>query len=93
MHMEGMLEQSRISEKNVRYLRSLAASPTADVAEWATVVLEIARIHPARRHRLPHLKRLPDLWARMHRLGIVEDFHDELADAAHQWPDDEPFLD
>ena len=90
IHMEGMLELSRISEKNIRYLRSLAASPTADVAEWAGVLLEIAHIHPGRRHRLWHLKRLPDLWARMHRLGIVEDFDDELADAAHQWPDDEP---
>jgi hypothetical protein len=72
--MAGMLEQSRISEKNVRYLHSLAASPTAEVAEWAAVLLEIARLHPGRRHRLGHLKRHPDLWARMHRLGIVEQY-------------------
>ncbi len=79
-HMQGMLEQSHISQKNVRYLRSLVSSPAADVAEWAAVLLEIARIHPGRRHRLGRLKRHPDLWARMHRLGIVEDFPDEPAD-------------
>jgi len=80
MHMEGMLEQSRISEKNVCRLRSLVSSPAADVAEWAAVLLEIARVYPGRRHRLRLLKRHPELWARMHRLGIFEDFHDELAD-------------
>lgn len=88
--MERMLEQSRISEKNVRYLRSLTSSPVPEVAEWAAVLLEMARLHPGRRHRLRRLKRYPELWARMHRLGIVEDFHDELADEPGGWPDDEP---
>lgn len=90
IHMEGMLEQSRISEKNVRHLRTLASSRAADVAEWAAVLLEIARVHPGRRHRLRRLKRHLELWARMHRLGIVEDFHDDLADEPGEWPDDEP---
>ena len=78
--MQGILEQSHISEKNVRYLRSLVPSPATDVAEWAAVLLEIARVHPGRRHRLGHLKRHPELWARMCRLGIVEDFAAEPAD-------------
>lgn len=78
LHMEGMLAQSRISEKNVRCLRSLTSSPAADVAERALLLLEIARIHPGRRHRLRSLKRHPDLWARMLRLGMIEDFPEEL---------------
>jgi hypothetical protein len=69
-----MLEQSRISEKNVRYLRSLLSSSATDVAQWAAVLLEIARIHPGRRHRLASLKSNPQLWSRMCALGIVEDF-------------------
>jgi hypothetical protein len=77
LHMDGMLAQSRISEKNVRYLRSLTTSPEADVVEWAAVLLEIARIHPGRRHRLRSLGRHPDLWARMLRLGLIEDFPEE----------------
>ena len=89
MHIGGMLDQSCISEKNVRYLRSLTSSPAADVAERAAVILEIARLQPGRRHRLQHLKRHPELWARMLRLGIVEDFHDELADESDEWPDGE----
>jgi len=89
-HMEGMLEQSRISEKNVSHLRSPASSPAADVAEWAAVLLDIARLHPGRRHRMRRLKRYPELWARMYRLGIVEDFHEELADEPGEWPDGEP---
>lgn len=89
VHMEGILGQSRIAEKNVRYLRSLAPSRAADVAEWAAVLLEIARVHPGRRNRLRRLKRHPELWARMRRLGMVEDFHDEPADEPGEWPDDD----
>ncbi len=72
--MERMLHQSRISEKNVAYLRGLAASPSPDVAEWAAVLLEIARIHPYRRRRYAALRRHRRLWARMARLGIVADY-------------------
>ena len=78
-HLRDMLEQSRISEKNVRYLRALALSPAPDVAQWAAVLLEIARIHPGRRHRRRCLAGYPELWARMHRLGMVEEFHHEMA--------------
>ncbi len=80
IHMGGMLEQSRISEKNVRYLRALASSPAAHVAEWTAVLLEIAGVHPERRHRLRRLMRHPELWASMRRLGIAEDCHDALAE-------------
>lgn len=75
--MERMLDQSRISEKNVTYLRGLAASPSPDVAEWAAVLLEIARIHPYRRRRYAALRRHRRLWGRMARLGIVADYGSE----------------
>lgn len=90
IHMQGMLEQSRISPKNVRHLRSLLSSPAADVVEWAAVLIEIARVHPGRRRRLGRLKSHPELWARMHRLGIVEHFLDEAADEPGARPDDAP---
>lgn len=83
--MQGMLDQSRISEKNVRYLRSLATSPAPDVAEWAQVLLEIARLCPGRRRRLRRLGEHPELWARMIRLGIVEEVPHEL----EEWIGDE----
>jgi hypothetical protein len=37
LHLEGMLAQSRISEKNVRYLRSLASSPAAGLSNLAKI--------------------------------------------------------
>lgn len=80
--MEDMLKQSRISEKNVLYLSTLASSSASDVAERAAILIEIARAHPGRRHRLQRLQRHSELWAKMLRLGIVEDFHAELADEA-----------
>lgn len=85
--LERMLEQSRISEKNVRYARALQSSPTPEVVEWAAVVLEIARLHPGRHRRLRRLKRHRELWARMQRLGIVESFRDE------DYPDEGYFSD
>jgi hypothetical protein len=91
IHMEGILVQSHISEKNIRYLRSLASSPAADVVERAAALLEIARVHPGRRHRLQSLKRHPDVWAKLHRLGIVEDFYDELAEKPGEWHNGEPY--
>lgn len=84
-----MLGQSRISEKNVRYARSLLSSPAPDVAEWAAVLIEIAGIHPGGRRRLGRLKRHPELWARMQRLGIIEAFPDGAPDELGGDPDDE----
>jgi len=90
-----MPEQSHISDKNVRYLNSLVASPDAEVAEWAAVLLEIARLAPYRRNRFQRLAPHQELWARTTALGIVfEDAHCPID--YPDWPDiecEDPFAD
>lgn len=46
-------DQSRISAKNVKRLAELSTWKDKDVAEQAVVMLEVARITPGKRRRLP----------------------------------------
>lgn len=71
--MDDMLEESRISEKNVGYLTSLLASPSSDVVERAKIMLQIARLKPGKRKRYRHLRQHEELWSSMVRLGMVDE--------------------
>ena len=53
----GYLKQSHISEKNIRRLRTLAASNNSRIAELASLVIEIAKIKPHKKRRLKVLAR------------------------------------
>lgn len=62
--IRGLLEQSRISEKNLARLRTLARSKNARIAALAAVVLEVALVAPYRRSRIGMLAR--------ERLGVLK---------------------
>jgi hypothetical protein len=70
------LKQSRISEKNLARLRTLAATDDARIAELAAITLAVAQIKPFKRRRLQVLAReRSDLLAALERTGLI---------AAHQ---------
>lgn len=73
----GYLRQSRISEKNMQRLVSLAASENPEIAELAVVVLEVAKVRPYKRRRLKVLAReRRDLLKKLDETGLI---------LAHHW--------
>ena len=83
--IRGFLHRWNISEAGIRHLSLLAGHDDAEVREMASLVLEIARVHPRRRKRFGKIRsRHPDLWRRMIASGILEDFDSEVG----QWHDD-----
>jgi hypothetical protein len=70
--IQGFLEQSRISAKNVARLRTLAQSENGRIADLAAVALEVALLRPGRRSRLTYLAReRRDLIGRMEAAGLI----------------------
>jgi arginine/ornithine N-succinyltransferase beta subunit len=68
----AFLEQSHISEKNLRRLRVLERSRDARLAELARIVSEVGLIAPYCRRRMRTLAReRRDLLALMVRVGLV----------------------
>ena len=49
--LHGFLQQSMISAKNVARLKTLSGHEDREVAEHASLILEIARVLPGKRHR------------------------------------------
>jgi hypothetical protein len=69
----GFLEQSRISEKNVTRLRTLAQLENARIADLASLVLEVAVVTPYRRRRISTLARLRrDVLKRMEEARLIQ---------------------
>lgn len=68
----GFLKQSHISAKNVNRLRVLALSPDQQVADWATITLEVALIKPYKRRRLGFLAGAnPELLRKLEESGLI----------------------
>ena len=73
----GYLKQSRISQKNINRLKTLAASSNVRIAELATIVSEVATVMPHKKRRLKVLAReRSDLIDALARTGLI---------AAHHW--------
>lgn len=71
------MNQSHISEKNVARLKTLVASPNAQIADLADLVLQIAAIKPYKRKRMRVLaQQRPDLLQRVNETGLY---------LAHHW--------
>ena len=51
----GFLDQRNISAKNIARLKSLVAQPEPEVQRLATLVLDVALVHPFKRRRWRHL--------------------------------------
>ncbi len=74
-----LFRQSNISKKNLSRLAELAQCDDPKVRELAAVVLEIGKAHPGRRRRFKSIKKeRPELWQDMIRVGIVEEWPEEL---------------
>ena len=73
----GYLKQSHISDRNVARLRVLVASPHERTAEFASIVLEVAKVKPYKRLRLKYLGReRRDLLEKLEETGLI---------LAHHW--------
>jgi len=76
----GYMEQSHISDKNVKRLQILSASENERIAELAAIVLEVAKVKPYKKRRLQVLAReRRDLLDDLERTGLIY---------AHQWEAD-----
>jgi len=67
--LASFLVQSHISTKNVLRLQQLARSEAAEVSDWSTALLEVARHYPYRHRRYVRMVReRPELLDRLRRL-------------------------
>ena len=76
----GFLDQSNISNRNIERLATLTQATNLKVRELASLLLEIARVHPRKRRRLKFLARQRrDLLKRMKTVLGQEWFEDLLS--------------
>jgi len=72
--IEGYLEQSNISSKNISRLEILAKSADHEIQSLAALLLEIAKLHPRKRKRLKFLaQKRRDLYDRLKERGFIEE--------------------
>ncbi len=72
--IEGFLEQSNISPKNISRLEILAKSDNHEIQSLAALVLEIAKAHPRKRKWRQFLaQNRRDLYDRLKEKGFIED--------------------
>lgn len=68
----GFMEQSNISKKNIARLTELKNSENNEVSEWASLVLEVAKIKPHKRKRLKILSaKNPELLLKLKEIGLI----------------------
>jgi hypothetical protein len=72
----GFLTQSHISGKNVARLKVLSTSENQRIAEFASIVLEVAQVKPYKKRRLQVLaKERRDLLHRLEETGLIFAHH------------------
>ena len=70
-----VLEQGNISEKNIKSLKEMSLRSNGTLRERATALAELGLVHPGKKKRYGYLyHRKPELYARMVRLGMIEDW-------------------
>ena len=70
------LKQSHISKKNVSRLNTLALSENPKIAEYASIVLEVAKVKPYKKRRLKVLAReRRDLLQKLKETGLIFAHH------------------
>jgi hypothetical protein len=74
----GFLDQSNISNRNIERLATLTQATHQEVPELASLLLEIARVHPRKRRRLKFLARQRrDLLKRL-KAALGQDWFEDL---------------
>ncbi|RLE27994.1 MAG: hypothetical protein DRJ65_01165 [Acidobacteria bacterium] len=67
----GYLAQSHISKKNVKRLQLLSESQNPKIATHASIVLDVARVKPYKKHRLKYLaKNHPEILRNLNDTGL-----------------------
>ncbi len=79
--------QSNITPANRGTAAAWAKEGNAEIQTLAQLVMDIGRVHPRRKKRLPFIRRNhPQLWSRMIAADVVEDWpsdgHDPEDDSA-----------
>ena len=70
------LKQSHISKKNLSRLNTLASSDNPKIAEYASIVLEVAKVKPYKKRRLKVLAReRRDLLQELKETGLIFAHH------------------
>jgi len=79
--LTDFLNQSNISARNIQRLKTLAAHPDSEIQRLATLVLDVARVHPFKRRRWRHLAaRHRDLFHRALAVLGPDFFYEVLMD-------------
>ena len=79
--LTDFLNQSNISARNIQRLKTLAAHPDSEIQRLATLVLDVARVHPYKRRRWRHLAaRHRDLFHRALAVLGPDFFYEVLMD-------------
>jgi hypothetical protein len=79
--LRGFLDQSHISAKNIARLEALSSKADAEVQRLATLILDVALVHPFKRRRWRHLAaRHRDVFHRAVAILGPEFFHEVLMD-------------
>ena len=69
LELSELMDQSNISKKNIQRLETLVRSGVPHIAEMASYVLAVARVHPRKRRRAEFLARHHrDLLSQLNRL-------------------------
>ena len=72
----GYLRQSNISKKNLARLKNLSTSSNKEIAELASIVLEVGRVKPHKRRRLKYLAREnKELLRKLDETGLILAHH------------------
>src|SRR5437867_8523715 len=70
----GFLNQSIISDLNLRRLSLLAESPDSKVREMTSIVHAIGKAHPGRRRRYKKIRAdHPELWQKILEKGLLDE--------------------
>lgn len=71
-----LLKQSHISDKNIARLRALSVSDNSRTADWASLVIEVAKVVPHKKRRLKILAiERRDLLEALERTGLIHAHH------------------
>lgn len=69
----GFMQQSNISSKNIARLNELKNAKNNEVSEWASLVLEVAKIKPHKRRRLKILAaKNKELLLKLTEIGFID---------------------
>jgi len=87
----GLLEQSNISKKNVKFIRKLIDFPDDEIRSLVEIIFEISQVAPRKRKRFRRIKREnPLLWKKMkaHNAfgGIYENDYCQRYGSEFDWP-------